>query len=128
MAYRSTGAGTYHAKPAASPCNTTAPNSTITARTASTLCAFGAALQQDARIRARINEWLRAVVADTIVDRRDVIASVVWRVIRKWDAETVSRKFELQVGKDLQYIRLNGTLVGGVVGVVLHGLAAGFAW
>ena len=57
------------------------------------------------------------MVADTIVERRDVLASVVWRVIGAWDAGTVARKFELQVGKDLQYIRLNGTLVGGAVGV-----------
>jgi uncharacterized membrane-anchored protein YjiN (DUF445 family) len=41
-------------------------------------------------------------------------------VIQKWDAETVSRKFELYVGKDLQYIRINGTLVGGLVGLLLH--------
>jgi uncharacterized membrane-anchored protein YjiN (DUF445 family) len=54
-----------------------------------------------------------------------VISSVVWRVIRKWDAETISRKFELQVGSDLQYIRINGTVVGGMVGVVLHAIASG---
>jgi uncharacterized membrane-anchored protein YjiN (DUF445 family) len=63
------------------------------------------------------------VVTDTIVGRRDVIAAVVQRVIRKWDAETVSRKLELYVGKDLQYIRINGTLVGGLVGLLLYTLS-----
>lgn len=104
--------------------DTARADSHIAARAALALRALGAALQHDAAMRERINTWLRAVVADTIVERRDVIASVVWRVIRKWDAETVSRKFELQVGKDLQYIRINGTVVGGAVGVLLHALQA----
>ncbi len=103
------------------------PDSQIGARSADALAALGSTLQTDAPLRERINEWLRAVVADTIVERRDVIAAVVWRVIRTWDAETVSRKFELQVGKDLQYIRLNGTLVGGGVGVLLHALSSAVA-
>jgi uncharacterized membrane-anchored protein YjiN (DUF445 family) len=44
-------------------------------------------------------------------------------VIRKWDAETMSRKLELHVGRDLQYIRINGTLVGGLVGLILHAVS-----
>lgn len=98
------------------------PGSLLGARAAAALRALGAALGRDPALRARINSWLRALVADTIVERRDVLAAMVWRVINKWDAQTVSRKFELQVGKDLQYIRINGTLVGGVVGVLLHAL------
>jgi uncharacterized membrane-anchored protein YjiN (DUF445 family) len=101
------------------------PASQAEARIEQLLATLGQALEHDASIRHRINGWLRVVVADTIVDRRDVIASVVWRVIRKWDAETVARKFELQVGSDLQYIRINGTVVGGMVGVILH---AGSRW
>ncbi len=97
--------------------------SRIGARAGAALRALGAALQADEQLRTRINESLRAVVADTIVERRDMIAAVVWRVIRNWDAQTVSRKFELQVGKDLQYIRINGTLVGGAVGVALHAIS-----
>lgn len=84
------------------------------------LDALATALQSHADVREPINDWLRGMLAGAIVDRRDVIAAVVWRVIRTWDAETVSRKFELQVGKDLQYIRINGTLVGGMIGVLLH--------
>lgn len=87
------------------------------------LRSVGLALQQDAAVRARLNTWLRAIVTDAIVDRRDVIAAVVWRVIRSWDADTVSRKFELQVGRDLQFIRINGTLVGGIIGLMLHALS-----
>ncbi len=88
------------------------------------LRAFALALQQDPVVRDRLNGWLRTVVTDAIVERRDVIAAVVSRVIRSWDAETVSRKFELQVGRDLQFIRINGTLVGGTVGLLLYALSA----
>lgn len=91
---------------------------------AQSMATLGAALQADPALRSRINAWLRALVADTIVERRDVIAAVVRRVIRTWDAGTVTRKFELQVGKDLQFIRINGTLVGGSVGVLLHAFSA----
>lgn len=84
------------------------------------LRSFGENLKQDLIVQHKINHWLRRVAIHGIVANRETIAGVIDRVIRKWDAETVSRKFELYVGKDLQYIRINGTLVGGLVGLVLH--------
>ncbi|MES2741729.1 MAG: DUF445 domain-containing protein [Pseudomonadota bacterium] len=102
--------------------DTARPDSRLAARLRQALRVFSEALANDDTIRRKLNEWMRAVVADTVVQRRDVIAAVVQRVIRKWDADTVARKFELHVGKDLQYIRINGTLVGGLVGLVLHGV------
>jgi uncharacterized membrane-anchored protein YjiN (DUF445 family) len=44
-------------------------------------------------------------------------------VVKSWDAGDVSRKLELEIGRDLQFIRINGTLVGGSVGIVLHAIA-----
>jgi uncharacterized membrane-anchored protein YjiN (DUF445 family) len=84
------------------------------------LRAFSTALMQDAAVQNKLNRWIRAFAAEAIANRREAIADLVKRVIQKWDADTVSRKFELYVGKDLQYIRINGTLVGGLVGLVLH--------
>lgn len=81
---------------------------------------FSKALMQDSVVRTKLNHWIRTFFVDTIAERRDVIAALIKRVIQKWDAETISRKLELHVGKDLQYIRINGTLVGGMVGLVLH--------
>lgn len=75
------------------------------------------------RVRAKLNQWIRIVATEAIVSRREAIADLVVRVIRQWDAETMARKLELQVGRDLQYIRINGTLVGGLVGLVLHTLS-----
>jgi uncharacterized membrane-anchored protein YjiN (DUF445 family) len=81
---------------------------------------FSEALNQDAVVRQKLNRWLRILIVEAVVTQRGTIAGLIDRVIRKWDAQTVSRKFELYVGKDLQYIRINGTLVGGLVGLVLH--------
>lgn len=85
---------------------------------------FGTELLAEARVRGKLNQWIRIVATEAIVSRRETIADLVARVIRQWDAETMARKLELQVGRDLQYIRINGTLVGGLVGLVLHALSS----
>lgn len=68
----------------------------------------------------KLNGWLLNSATAFIVARRQLIASLVRRVIQTWDGETVSRKFELYIGRDLQYIRINGTIVGGFAGLALH--------
>ncbi len=95
-------------------------DSRIAAHLEQALGALGRALERSPAVQLRINEALRSFGAHAIVSRRDVIVSLVRRVIRSWDAETISRKVELHVGRDLQYIRINGTVVGGVVGLLLH--------
>ena len=100
-----------------------APDSRLAAGLERALRVLGLALAGDAPLRRKLNAWLREVVAATVVERRDVIADVVRRAIRKWDGDTVARKLELYVGKDLQYIRINGTVVGGLVGLLLHAIS-----
>jgi uncharacterized membrane-anchored protein YjiN (DUF445 family) len=95
-------------------------DSQIAAKLEQALRASSEALLQETTVRNKLNQWIRILATDAIVERRAIIADLVSRVIRKWDPETVSRKLELQVGKDLQYIRINGTLVGGLVGLILH--------
>ncbi|MGI4849400.1 MAG: DUF445 domain-containing protein, partial [Janthinobacterium lividum] len=99
------------------------PQSQVVAQIDRALRGMGAALAQESVIQEKPNAWLRSFVADAISSRRHVIADLVKRVIQKWDAETVSQKFELYVGRDLQYIRINGTLVGGLVGLVLYSVS-----
>lgn len=96
------------------------PDSRLAARLDDAIRVFSKALLQDAVIQGKLNQWLRGFAEDAIVERRAMIAAVVERVIRNWDAQTITRKLELHVGKDLQYIRINGTIVGGLVGLVLH--------
>jgi uncharacterized membrane-anchored protein YjiN (DUF445 family) len=88
-----------------------------------TFRSFSKDLLQDRQVQIKLNQWIRIFATETIVSRREMIADLVARVIRKWDADTMSRKLELHVGKDLQYIRINGTLVGGLVGLALHAVS-----
>jgi uncharacterized membrane-anchored protein YjiN (DUF445 family) len=97
-----------------------AEDSKTVARLEQGLVALAHALEQDRAVSDKLNRWLRGFAAETIVHRRGEIAQLVERVIGKWDGETIARKMELHIGKDLQYIRINGTLVGGMVGLLLH--------
>ncbi|HJV85579.1 MAG TPA: DUF445 domain-containing protein [Noviherbaspirillum sp.] len=99
------------------------PDSQLITRLERGLHSFGNELLNDAAVQKKLNQWIRIFATETIVGRREVIADLVARVIRKWDADTMSRKLELHVGKDLQYIRINGTLVGGLVGLILHAIS-----
>ncbi|HZW12328.1 MAG TPA: DUF445 domain-containing protein [Noviherbaspirillum sp.] len=99
------------------------PESQMAAKLEKTLAAFSNDLLRDINIQRKLNQWIRIFATETIVARREEIADLVSRVIHKWDAETMSRKLELHVGKDLQYIRINGTLVGGLVGLLLHAIS-----
>jgi uncharacterized membrane-anchored protein YjiN (DUF445 family) len=98
----------------------TAADSQMGARLYHAVTAVARDLLADAGVQVKLNQWIRTVAGEVIVKQRETIANLVARVIHKWDARTISYKLELHVGKDLQYIRINGTLVGGVVGLVLH--------
>lgn len=100
--------------------DTTGSDSKIAAHVEQALRAFSGALGRNETVQFKLNEWLRGFAAETIVAKRELIVDLVRRVIRSWDAETLSHKLELHVGRDLQYIRINGTIVGGLVGLLLH--------
>ena len=56
-------------------------------------------------------------------ESRTEIADLIATTVEGWDADETSDRIELQVGRDLQYIRINGTVVGGLVGLVIHAVA-----
>ena len=74
----------------------------------------------------RKNRWLRVAILRTVAPRRAEIAAFIRKVVENWDAETLVKRIELQVGRDLQYIRINGTLVGGLVGLLIFTLSRAF--
>jgi uncharacterized membrane-anchored protein YjiN (DUF445 family) len=80
----------------------------------------GATLESDPRIRKAVNQFARRAVAGMAASYGGSIVSLVSDTIRGWDARTVTERLEAAVGRDLQYIRINGTLVGGFVGLLLH--------
>jgi uncharacterized membrane-anchored protein YjiN (DUF445 family) len=83
------------------------------------LAAIGGWIESSEGVRDAINRSIRQLVLNTIVPHRDEIGTYVSDVVGRWDSETLVTRLELTVGKDLQYIRINGTLVGGAVGLLL---------
>jgi len=83
------------------------------------LRALGQWLEDDPDRQARLNRWIRLLMLRALLPRRADIGAYVTRVVQNWDSATLVDRLELQVGRDLQFIRINGTLVGGLVGLLI---------
>jgi uncharacterized membrane-anchored protein YjiN (DUF445 family) len=81
---------------------------------------MGGTLETDERIRGAINQFARRALVGMSASYGGSIVKLVSETIRGWDARTVTARLEAAVGRDLQYIRINGTIVGGLVGLILH--------
>ncbi|WP_235513608.1 MULTISPECIES: DUF445 domain-containing protein [unclassified Sphingomonas] len=81
---------------------------------------LGQTLQSDPVLKAKVNRFVRRAVVGGVADYGDGIVRLVSDTVRGWDAETITGRLENAVGRDLQYIRINGTLVGGMVGLAIH--------
>jgi uncharacterized membrane-anchored protein YjiN (DUF445 family) len=75
-------------------------------------------------MKQAINMFARRAVSGMAASYGGSIVKLVSETVRRWDAQTITNRLEATVGRDLQYIRINGTLVGGMVGLVLHSLDA----
>ncbi len=82
--------------------------------------ALGLRLGEDAVLRSAINLHLRRAALGLVNDYGGEIVSLVSDTVRGWDAGTVTAKLETAVGRDLQFIRINGTIIGGLVGLGIH--------
>ena len=82
----------------------------------------GRALQDDPRLQAQINRFARRTAVGMTSRYGAQIVALVSETVKRWDAVTVTDRIESAVGRDLQFIRINGTLVGGLVGVTLHAI------
>jgi uncharacterized membrane-anchored protein YjiN (DUF445 family) len=102
-------------------------DSRIRAGLESILAELGEALRREAPVRDALNRWVRAVLTELVRTRRNEVASLISGTVRRWDAGTLSGKIERAIGRDLQYIRINGTLIGGLVGLVLHAASRAFS-
>ena len=96
------------------------PDQALTGQLGVALRQLGETLQEDAMLRATINRFVRRTAVGMAADYGDGIVRLVSETVRGWDARTITRRLENAVGRDLQYIRVNGTLVGGLVGLLLH--------
>ena len=98
------------------------PNGRTVAYIEGALTNLGAMLATDPGTRARIETAFAGVVAELLPSARETLSGFIAQVVGGWDTETIVDRLELRVGKDLQYVRMNGTLVGFVVGGVLFAL------
>jgi uncharacterized membrane-anchored protein YjiN (DUF445 family) len=81
---------------------------------------IGSCLAGNDAVATRLNEWLAGIAIYLIETYREPISSIISTTIEQWDEDATSRRIELHIGRDLQFIRINGTLVGGLVGLILY--------
>ena len=96
------------------------PDGAVRDRLARELTAFGVRLREDAELRGRL-DGAAADLSVFAVERYGAeLTAVITHTVERWDGREAARRIELHVGRDLQFIRINGTIVGGLVGLVIH--------
>ena len=96
------------------------PEGAMAGRLGDVLRQLGETLRGDSRLATMINRFVRRAAVGAAADYGDGIVRLVSETVRSWDTRTITTRLENAVGRDLQYIRINGTLVGGLVGLVIH--------
>ncbi len=84
------------------------------------LQAIGHGLREDVDVNRRVNRWLRNLILYLVENYREPLSAFISETIEQWDPAATSARIELYIGRDLQFIRINGTLVGGLVGVAIY--------
>lgn len=97
-----------------------APASLSRAALADAIARFGAALLDDQSVIDTLNRRLRALLTEISGRHGRDVGTLISETIRSWDTKTVVEKLEQNVGPDLQYIRINGTIIGGLIGLAIH--------
>ena len=98
------------------------PSGTFVEHVQALLESLGKKILTTPSYQERINDLAEDFVAHIVVNHGEEIAGVITETIAKWDTVTASQEIELQVGKDLQWIRINGTVVGSLAGVAIYAL------
>ena len=99
------------------------PASDLRLRIVSALQDFGRKLQDDPTLQYKIDVWVMEVVEHLVRNYRHDLANVVTETVQRWDAQEAAEKIELQIGKDLQFIRINGTVIGALAGLAIYTIA-----
>ncbi len=96
-------------------------------RAAAALADVGVRLQNEESLQRRVDGWVTDAAVFLVERYRHDIASIITDTVERWDAAETTEKIELMVGRDLQYIRLNGTVVGALAGLAIFTVAH-LAW
>jgi uncharacterized membrane-anchored protein YjiN (DUF445 family) len=100
------------------------PDTALAGQFGASLAELGAALKGDARLQLMVNRCARRTLVGVVNRYGAQIVRLVSETVKRWDASTVTDRIEGAVGRDLQFIRINGTLVGGLVGLAIHAVDA----
>ncbi|WP_313114464.1 DUF445 domain-containing protein [Aequorivita sediminis] len=98
------------------------PNSQLQSYLKSNIQKLSHSLSDDQEISNRINSWVRHFLYRMTLKNSDEVVALISSTVASWEGKELSEKLELEVGKDLQFIRINGTLVGGFVGLLIYTL------
>jgi uncharacterized membrane-anchored protein YjiN (DUF445 family) len=98
------------------------PDSELRRVAASVIRQTGQALGSDVELQAKCDRWVLGVMQHVLAHYSGELSGVITHTVARWDAESTARRLELQVGRDLQFIRINGTVVGSLVGLLIYSL------
>lgn len=96
------------------------PSSTLRTRLDLALASAGARLRDDPALQATVDRWFVDAVQSIAAQYGQSVADFITGTVERWDADETTERLELQVGRDLQFIRINGTVVGGLVGLAIY--------
>jgi len=99
------------------------PTSELRVRMEGLIVSVGRSLHEDPALAAKVDAWAAAAAGWVVDHFAEDIAELVSGTVARWDAVETSNRIELQVGRDLQFIRINGTVVGGLAGLVIYSVA-----
>jgi uncharacterized membrane-anchored protein YjiN (DUF445 family) len=100
--------------------NAETPQAATREALADAITRFGRALLEETEVQQSLNRHLRALLVEISGRHGRDVAGLISETIRGWDTKTVVDKLEQSVGPDLQYIRINGTVIGGLIGLAIH--------
>lgn len=99
------------------------PSSALRSRIADTVMSIGESLRDDVDLRDKVDDWMVRAAKHLVSQYGIEITAIITETIERWDADEASRRIELHVGRDLQFIRINGTVVGALAGLVIYAVA-----
>ncbi|MGW7519215.1 DUF445 domain-containing protein [Streptomyces sp. NPDC054796] len=100
--------------------------SELRVRARAALLSLGARMAADGRLQGKVDGWVEGAAVYVVTTYRDEITSLITETVAGWDAEHTSKKIEAHIGRDLQFIRINGTVVGSLAGLAIYTVARFF--
>ena len=99
------------------------PDGELRRRAGGAMIDLGARLVEDDGLRAKVEGWLVGAAEHVVTNYRSEITRTITDTVDRWDGAEASRRIELTAGRDLQFIRVNGTLVGALAGLAIHAVS-----